>query len=179
MQGEHYKQLKIAGFSAKPTRLNVVSAFAGRPKILPHFFCPRFLILVQGMERRAPSSTGRSRAGDSRRKDHEKSIEAGQADHGKSIEDLEKYICADCDGTGVTPNPCPKRHPGPHLKFANHCQCLVCRNMFNTALKHCDREKIRQTNKKNAKKKKVVQGIPRSVDREVRELRGQATSPVR
>ena len=71
----------------------------------------------------------------------------------RPVEDLERYVCLDCDGTGLSDNPCPKRHPGPHLRFANTVQCLPCRNMFRTALKHVCQKKVRESRKKNPKKK--------------------------
>ena len=45
------------------------------------------------------------------------------------------YVCSMCDRTGRTPNPCPKRHQGAYLRFANSTQCLGCRNTCNGPLK--------------------------------------------
>ena len=51
--------------------------------------------------------------------------------------------CQDCLRTSQGDNPCPRRHAGKTLKFANSTQCLPCRNFMNTGLKHKTRSQIR------------------------------------
>ena len=49
--------------------------------------------------------------------------------------DTSGYSCVLCLGTRQSPNPCPNRHKGTCLRFANATQCLPCRNYLNGPLK--------------------------------------------
>jgi hypothetical protein len=69
------------------------------------------------------------------------------------------YTCGYCKRGGTLPNPCPKRHRGEHLNFANVSQCLSCRNYQNSCLKHKSSAEIKDELSQPAKLSQYVDSL--------------------
>ena len=48
------------------------------------------------------------------------------------LADAQVKLCWACRRNNAAPNPCPSRHPGDTLNFANAVECLPCRNYQNS-----------------------------------------------
>ena len=90
--------------------------------------------------------------GDSRKsgkKSGQPALQRGSSQSGQDCFDVEStttasadsdsrkvLTCGMCLGTSLDPNPCPNRHRGPTLNFANKSECLACRNYCNSSVRN-------------------------------------------
>ena len=79
--------------------------------------------------------------------------------HGPDDEDFPLRKCGYCDRDSRCTNPCPRRHKGDTLKFANETQCLCCRNFINGPLKGTQAKVIRESLKNATKKQEYKQKL--------------------
>ena len=88
--------------------------------------------------------------------------------------------CGLCGGTSLDTNPCPTRHKGPTLVFANSTECLVCRNFSNGSIRHMSRATLK-VELQDQKTRRSIAGAGASTPRFLTAMLGSssATWPTR